>query len=138
MSVGQPAFTLLNRYGIMVRDAFGKMPYHVGSSVKNKTGWRDVDVRVLLEEDEWEREFPGTEPGNPMLNPKWQATCLAWSIFGREYTGLPIDFQLQQRTYANETYSAKDGNVRSAIGIDQREHYSELADQESENAAGER
>jgi hypothetical protein len=93
-------------------DAFGQCPYHVGSSLTQKTGWRDVDVRLLLDDDEYERQGFG-DPERCMTNAKWVAMCLAFSALGREITGLPIDFQIQQRTWAN----AKFEGTRSALGL---------------------
>lgn len=115
MGVGQPHGILLNQFGEYVRHAFGEMAYHVGSSLEKKDGWRDVDVRVLLPDEEWDRLKLGN-PENPHGNRRWVALTLAWSAFGRQLTGLPIDFQLQQRTHANNTrYSRADNHRRSAL-----------------------
>ena len=104
MGVGMPQGMLLRQFGEYLRDAFGEMPYHVGSSLRQKDGWRDVDVRILLPDDEYERQGFGN-PERPQHNAKWVATMLAWSAFGRALTGLPIDFQVQQRTHANREFS---------------------------------
>ena len=42
-------------------------------------------------------------------NPRWVALVLAWSAFGKEVTGLPIDFQIQQQSHANETEEGSRG-----------------------------
>lgn len=110
MGVGMPQEILLREFGEHVQAAFGEMAYHVGSSLRQKDGWRDVDVRVLLPDDRYESEGYG-HPERPQHSRKWVAVTLAWSSFGRALTGLPIDFQVQQRTYANEKF---DGN-RSAL-----------------------
>lgn len=114
MGVGFPATLLLHEFGSQVWSAFGHPPYHVGSSMPaiNKTGWRDVDVRLILDDEEYEAMGLG-DPAQPQQNTKWCAICLAWSIFGQQLTGLPIDFQIQQQTHANKAF---DG-ARSAIGI---------------------
>lgn len=62
MSTGMPAGIWLTKFGVLVRDYFGHVPYHVGSSLK-------------------------------------------------AMTGLPIDFQIQPQTWANEKYPA----MRSAL-----------------------
>jgi hypothetical protein len=113
MGVGMPQEIQLRQFGTFLYDAFGAMPYHVGSSLRQKDGWRDVDVRLLLDDDVWEREGLG-HPDRPQENAKWVATTLAWSTFGRVLTGLPVDFQLQQRTYANEKFTGLD-HQRSAL-----------------------
>ncbi len=113
MGVGMPGSLLLQEFGSLVWDAFGDTPYHVGSSVLNKTDWRDVDVRMILPDEEWDRMGLG-DPRQCHLNPKWRALCMVFSAYGRQMTGLPIDFQLQRQTEANEEFA---GGVRSAIGI---------------------
>ncbi len=110
MGVGMPAVLKLQQYsavlqdafGVVLQDAFGAMPYHVGSSLKAKSGWRDVDIRVILDDDEFARLF-GPQGMSPM-NEKWAAFCLAFAVLGREMTGLPIDFQVQPRTEANDLF----------------------------------
>ena len=112
MGVGMPQELLLRQFGDYVRAAFGEMPYHVGSSLRQKDGWRDVDVRVMLDDDEYRRRFG--DPKNPPRNAAWVATVLAWSTFGRSLTGLPIDFQVQARDAANEEFHRPE-HQRSAL-----------------------
>jgi hypothetical protein len=115
VGVGQPQGILLNQFGDYLYAAFGEMPYHVGSSLEKKDGWRDVDVRLMLPDEEWARLQLGN-PDNPHSNKRWVALTLAWSAFGRQITGLPIDFQIQQRKHANATYLHKPGlHYRSAL-----------------------
>lgn len=110
MGVGMPQGIMLREFGEYLRDAFGEMPYHVGSSLREKAGWRDVDVRLMLPDEEWERLQLG-DPKLPQHNKRWTALALAWSAFGHALTGLPIDFQLQQQTAANEEFKGQ----RSAL-----------------------
>ena len=112
MGVGMPQQILLHQFGKLIFDAFGEWPYHVGSSVFDKAGWRDVDVRVMLDDAEYERVVGGPPVNPPLNNKRWCALCLAFSIVGREMTGLPIDFQIQQTTEANRLYGDK---PRSAL-----------------------
>lgn len=114
MGVGMPQSLLLQQFGNYLCDAFGHIPYHVGSSLKNKDGWRDVDVRVLIPDDEYAAMGLG-EAGFEHNSKKWRAVTLAWSAFGKSLTGLPIDFQLQQASYANEKYPTRQGHQRSAL-----------------------
>ena len=110
MGVGMPQSLLLQEFGEHVRRAFGHVPYHVGSSLEQKDGWRDVDVRLILPDDEYARAGFG-DPERGALNKAWVSTILAWSCFGRHLTGLPIDFQIQQQSHAN----AKFDKPRSAL-----------------------
>ena len=101
--VGMPAWLLLNQFGRLVYEAFGEWPYLVGSATKT-THWRDVDVRLILEDSEYERMF-GKPSRAGETNPRWRALCLAFAVLGQKMTGLPIDFQIQSQTKANELYN---------------------------------
>ena len=112
MGVGFPAALLLDEFGSQVWAAFGVPPYHVGSSLTEKSGWRDVDVRLILDDEVYESMGLG-KPNLPSHNGKWCALCLAFSVLGKEMTGLPIDFQIQQRSRANTEFDGP----RSVLGI---------------------
>ncbi len=96
MGVGMPQCILLQQFGQHLLNAFGEVPYWVGSSVTDKDGWRDVDVRILLDDDRYRTEGygdPSKYPVGSHDNMKWVSMILAWSYFGRHLTGLLIDFQ---------------------------------------------
>lgn len=97
-----PAGIWLTKFGVIVRDYFGHVPYRVGSSLGSKT-WRDVDVRLILPDDEFAALF-GERNSSAETNPKLGAITLAFAALGKAMTGLPIDFQIQPQTYANATY----------------------------------
>lgn len=101
--VGMPAALYLQEFGQLVWEAFGEIPYHVGSSMiaNEKSKWRDVDVRLILDDGEYKRLGFG-EPEDQHSNPKWRAMVQVFAAYGRAMTGLPIDFQIQQRSWANE------------------------------------
>jgi hypothetical protein len=126
IGVGMPQWMKLNLFGQLVREAFpGTIPYLVGSAATSKE-WRDVDVRVMLKADEWERfvgegwelknaagdrEPPGYEAARmeQMTNARptgrrRTALQLAFSALGAELTGLPVDFQFQWQDEANDVY----------------------------------
>ncbi len=107
--VGMPAQLHLMRFGQLIYDAFGDVAYWVGSSLESAT-WRDVDVRLMLSDSEYLHQGYG-DPGAPHTNAKWCANCAAWSALGKEMTGLPVDFQIQDTTLANKQYQGK----RSAL-----------------------
>lgn len=113
MGVGMPASLLLQQFGEHVYQAFGHMSYHVGSSLTEKRGWRDVDVRLILPDAEYARLKLG-DPVNPHSNARWRTLVLVWATFGRVLTGLPIDFQIQQQSHANATTK---GCPRSALFV---------------------
>lgn len=96
-----PAGIWLTKFGVLIRDYFGHVPYHVGSSLKSKE-WRDVDVRLILADAEFAALFGADRSAE--TNPKLAAITLAFSTLGQQMTGLPIDFQIQPQTWANEKY----------------------------------
>jgi hypothetical protein len=100
IGVGMPQWLYLNQFGKIVHDAFGDWPYLVGSAVLGKA-WRDVDVRLILSDEEYESTVGKLERPEA-LNQRWCAFNMAFSELGRRITGLPIDFQIQQRTQANK------------------------------------
>jgi hypothetical protein len=103
-----PAGIWLNKFGVIVEDYFGHTAYHVGSSLTSKD-WRDVDVRLILPDDEFVDRFG--EHASAETNPKLAAITLAFSALGSQMTGLPIDFQIQSQSRANEKYP----DMRSAL-----------------------
>lgn len=111
IGVGMPAVLHLNAFGREIQEAFGEVPYLVGSAAVGKE-WRDVDVRLILPDEEFDAMFPDhTKPSR--CDGKWSLLCAAISELGRIRTGLPIDFQIQRTTDANDLY----GGVRQALGI---------------------
>lgn len=113
MGVGMPAALLLEEFGSQVWAAFGTPPYLVGSALTEKQ-WRDVDVRLILDDDAYAAfGFGDPRPSCALKNGKWVALCLAFSALGKSMTGLPIDFQIQQQTLANKTFDGP----RSSLGV---------------------
>ena len=102
IGVGMPAWIYLNMFGAIVNDAFGSYPYLVGSATRTKK-WRDVDVRLILTDEEYEKVI-GKLRSPDIINPRLRAFNLAFSKLGESLTGLPIDFQIQQQTQANAHY----------------------------------
>jgi len=111
IGVGMPHGLYLDEFGSQVWAAFGHPAYLVGSAMKGKQ-WRDIDVRLILPDKEYEDMKLG-DPKYPHQNGKWVALVMAFSALGHKITGLPIDFQIQQQTYANEKYDGP----RNALGF---------------------
>ena len=61
IGTGMPHTTLLEAFGQWIYDAFGETAYQVGSSTTGKT-WRDVDVRLILDDEQFHALFPGLPP----------------------------------------------------------------------------
>ena len=117
MSVGMPECLKLEEFAWHLEHAFGEHPYQVGSSLLNKTGWRDVDIVIILDDE----KFAAMGFGDPLSdrdrheNLRWRAYTLAFSELGRTMTGLPIDFKVQSMTEANDK-TVHPGS-RGAVGI---------------------
>jgi hypothetical protein len=109
---GMPAFLYLEQFGSCVWEAFGHAPFLVGSCVTSKE-WRDVDVRLMLPDEEYDALIGPSPGGLERANGKWAALCMAFSALGRQMTGLPIDFQIQKASRANERYPGP----REALGM---------------------
>lgn len=88
-----------------IRDGFGETPYLVGTALE-RGGHRDVDVRLILDDAEFDRLFVG----RPAF---WGLLCRAFTTYLRSRTGLPIDFQIQRQTEAN----AKHAKPRNPLGV---------------------
>lgn len=116
--VPAPHFFALNHACSLLNRALGGFGcYLVGSSLERRD-YRDVDVRFILSDEEFDRLFrvrpEDAESGAAgWLNPLWSLMCTSISVWLREQTGLPVDFQIQRQTQANE----KHPGTRSALGI---------------------
>lgn len=110
IGVGMPAALHLDAFARDINEAFGWLPYLVGSAATGKT-WRDVDVRLILPDEEFDQLFPDGSQGNAM----WALLCAALSELGKQRTGLPVDFQIQRRSNANDRYPVE--SIRWGLGI---------------------
>lgn len=110
--IGAPQFFDLNQACRVITDAFGLHLYLVGSSL-TKRDYRDVDLRLILPDEDYDRMFPGIGD-SPQRDALWSLMCSSISLYLSQHSGLPVDFQIQQRTAANA--EEPDGQ-RNAIGL---------------------
>lgn len=94
--------------------------YLVGSAGE-RPDFRDVDVRLILMDDTFDKLFGHS----PML---WSLFCYATSRQLAADTGLPIDFQVQRCSEANEEYTAAHGHHRNSLGLRHIRHFAGLGD----------
>lgn len=90
-----------------IREVFGGFngPYLVGSVQERTAGpTSDVDLRLILDDEVYDALMAGTPEGFATL------LDFALAAYVREQTGLPIDFQVQRRTEANERHAGKQRN----------------------------
>lgn len=91
---------------IISRAFDGGPPYLVGTAADGTAStYRDVDVRLMLDDDEFAAVCP--------TQARWEALCLAFGAYLRERTGLPIDFQIQRTREANERFNGR----RNPLGM---------------------
>lgn len=87
--------------------AFGHPPYLVGTAgVCGTPGYRDVDVRLMLGDEEFAEACP--------TQARWSLLCLAISVYLSDRTGLPVDFQVQRTREANGRFG---GQPRNPLGM---------------------
>lgn len=113
LRLGAPHHRALHEWGRNLREFFGHPAYLVGSAARSEP-YRDVDVRVILPDDEFDAMFGGYT--RPMaVNRKWAVLCSAFTFYGWHATGLNIDFQVDRQTQANEQFPSAEGHIRSAL-----------------------
>lgn len=116
--VGAPACFELELVAKELRAAFANDGigglYLVGSALE-RPDWRDVDVRFMLADEEFQRLFPDANlhTGNWEFDPRWLIMTTSISAWMSKRTGLPIDFQFQPTSHANERHKGR----RNALGL---------------------
>lgn len=90
-----------------IAEAFDHSVYHVGTSAERQE-YRDVDVRAILTDEHYDRlsKALGLD-GIAFLG-------LAIGEYLHSLTGLPIDFQIQRQTEANDRHG---GKMRNPLGL---------------------
>lgn len=114
--IGAPAAFKLELACQHLNRAFGGWGcYHVGSS-RERANWRDVDVRMILDDKDFDKLFPDAQENSWEFDPRWLLMTVAISEWLSKETGLPIDFQFQKQSHANERHS----KPRNAVGLNMR------------------
>ncbi len=91
----------------MITAGFDTPPYLVGTAgaFAEGDGYRDVDVRLILGDEDFAVVCPTRE--------RWELLSMAITAYLCDRTGLPVDFQIQRRTEANE----KHDKPRNPLGL---------------------
>lgn len=110
--IGAPACFALEQACQLVRAAFGEYGLYVVGSCLQRQDWRDVDVRYILPDDDFAALFPAAGDYWEM-DARWLLLTVSIAQWMSKMTGLPIDFQFQPQTLANERHPGP----RSAIGL---------------------
>lgn len=83
---------------LITRAFGGECPYLVGTAgIGGAERYRDVDVRLMLDDEEFASACPTRE--------RWELLCLSVGAYLRDRTGLPVDFQIQSASVANDRFS---------------------------------
>lgn len=109
--IGAPAVFVLDSACRQINEAYAYCEhafiYLVGSSLE-RSDWRDIDLRMIMSDDDFRREFPDAhDNGSWEFDPKWVLLTCAISAQLTKVTGLPIDFQFQPMTFANKAHPGK-------------------------------
>jgi hypothetical protein len=105
-------FDLHNACAIIAQAYPDSGVFLVGSSIQRRD-FRDVDVRCMLADEMFDAMFPNAPDGPSHWNARWSLLCVTISQWLSKQTGLPIDFQFQKRSVANERFDGQ----RQALGL---------------------
>lgn len=112
--IGAPAVFALEQACQHISSAFGGYGCYVVGSSLERADWRDVDVRLILSDEEFEKEFPDAHPNGAWeFDPRWLLLTVAISDWLKKQTGLPVDFQFQPQSWANSKHKKR----RNPIGL---------------------
>lgn len=112
--VGAPACFELEMACQHLHEAFGGYGIYLVGSALERSDWRDIDVRMIMPDDEFDALFPNCrERGIWEFNPRWLIMTVSISEWLSKRTGLPVDFQFQPASHANERHKGP----RNALGL---------------------
>jgi hypothetical protein len=111
--VGAPAIFALELACQHITAAFGSFGCYVVGSAIERADWRDVDVRLILADEEFARLFPDAVMPCWEQDERWLLLTVSISLWLKQQTGLPVDFQIQPQTHANERHKGQ----RHSIGL---------------------
>lgn len=112
--IGAPAVFALELACRQINEAFGGHGCYIVGSALDRPDWRDVDVRFILEDDEFQKLFPDAlDQGRHEHDARWLILTTSISAWLSKVSGLPIDFQFQQQTHANKWHDGP----RHAVGL---------------------
>lgn len=97
----------LNAIGSILNKAFIVGVFQVGSSLE-RPNYRDVDLRCIMYDKDFEAMFFDMGKLNDLRLKLLNAAMSEWAS---TRTGLPIDFQFQSITEANEKYGGLPRNA---------------------------
>lgn len=101
-------FGRLNDWARLLSEAFrGEVPYLVGSALTT-ADYRDVDVRVMLDDAAYDRLASVVDI---------RRVNSEFSRWGKQWTDLRIDFQVQRTSEANRDYDGRRNALAAVVGV---------------------
>jgi hypothetical protein len=110
--VGAPAIFALEQACKYICEAFGGFGCYLVGSALERPDWRDVDVRYIMSDSDFAALFPNAGRCWEQ-DARWLLLTISISERLSKVTGLPIDFQFQPQTHANERHKGP----RHSIGL---------------------
>lgn len=111
--VGAPAIFALEMACQHIVDALGGYGCYLVGSALERPDWRDIDVRFILSDDEFASLFPHAVDRCWEQDSRWLLMTVSISAWLSKVSGLPVDFQIQPQTHANEQHKGP----RNAMGL---------------------
>jgi hypothetical protein len=111
--VGAPAIFALEMACQHINDALGGYGCYLVGSALERQDWRDVDIRYILSDEEFSNLFPSVDGRSWEHDSRWLLLTISISEWLSKVSGLPVDFQIQPQTHANERHSGP----RNAMGL---------------------
>jgi len=104
--VGAPACFRLELACQPINQAFGGFGCYLVGSALERPDWRDIDVRFIMTDAEFSAEFPAVnmKAHTWEFDPKWILLTTGISAYLSKAADLPVDFQFQPQTHANERH----------------------------------
>lgn len=110
--VGAPACFQLELACQHVVDAFGDYGLYLVGSALERQDWRDIDLRYILADERFAELFPDAAE-NWEHDSRWLLMTSSISLWLSNQSGLPVDFQFQPQTHANQRHPGP----RNAMGF---------------------
>jgi hypothetical protein len=112
--LGGPQFYNLQLASTAWLEAFHTPALYLVGSALERRDFRDVDVRCILDDANFDRLFPASHGFSPnAADPFWSLLNAALSEWMERRIQLPVDFQVQRQSQAN---AQEDGRPKYALG----------------------
>lgn len=128
--VGAPAIFALQQQCQDINRAFGHFGCYLVGSALERPDWRDIDVRFVMEDAEFAKLFPDAGENSWEFDPRWMLLTISISERLSKVTGLPVDFQFQRMSHANERHNGP----REPLGLNFRTRSEKEAEAASQRA----